>query len=532
MKCSDGIIRPEQCCESDNHHRQLYEESRRAQEIYRSLLNSTPDAIVIYDLDGRAQYINDSFTHLFGWTIGDIKSGPMRFVPESELQATASIHDSVVSDGIPCSNFETKRYTKEGSVVDVGVTASRYNDHEGNPAGMLVILRDISSRKRAEELLLQSERLTAVGELASGVAHNFNNILQVTMGIAGLAVINLESGNLDKVRTYLNRILESSRLGAETVRRLQDFARIRTERTIDAQEVFDLSETVERALEIGQTWWDGNPEKALTTIVVSKDLDKECFVRGHENELFEVVINLVKNAAEALPGGGEIRISTNVEKGKVILRVKDNGVGIPKEHLAKVFEPFWTTKGHKGTGMGLASSLGIVTRYQGQIHLHSESGNGTAVTVKLPLGRSSGHAMEGYITCDLPPELRILAVDDTELVVTMLQEGLAEFGHEVHVAFSGPEALETFRRHPIDVVVCDLAMPGMSGWQVAKALEQICREKNKARAPFILLTGWGGQLGQERRIIEAGVDAVVGKPVDIEALMHVMEDVLQRSSER
>jgi len=532
MKCGEGSIQPEQFREGDNRHRQLYEESRRAQEIYRSLLNSTPDAIVIYDLDGRAQYINDSFTQLFKWTISEIKVGHPEFVPESELQATASIFNSVMKDGIPCSHFETKRRTKEGHLIDVSLTASRYNDHEGNPAGVLVILRDISSRRRAEELLLQSERLTAVGELASGVAHNFNNILQVTMGIAGLALINLESGNLDKVRAYLNRILESSRFGAETVRRLQEFARIRSDRTVDAQEMFDLSETVERALEIGQTWWDGHPEKTFNTIAVHKDLGNGCFVRGHENELFEVVINLVKNAAEALPHGGDIQISTFVENGKVVLRVTDNGVGIPQEHLGKVFEPFWTTKGHEGTGMGLASSLGIVTRYHGQIHLNSADCSGTVVTVQLPLGRPPGHSMESPSTLDLRPELKILIVDDAELVVMMLQEGLEEFGHEVHAAFSGPEALEIFRRYPIDVIVCDLAMPGMSGWQVAKAVEQICREKNIARPPFILLTGWGGQLAQESNVMKAGVDAVVGKPVDIEALMHVMEDMLGKSSKR
>jgi len=211
------------------------------------------------------------------------------------------------------------------------------------------------------------------------------------------------------------------------------------------------------------------------------------------------------------------------------LRVTDNGVGIPRQFLGKVFEPFWTTKGYQGTGMGLASSLGIVSRYRGQIFLDSNEGQGTTVTVKLPLGKPVGHAEAVRTSCEHRPRLRILAIDDAEPVINMLQEGLEEFGHEVAVATSGPQALELFVGRSFDLVICDLAMPAMSGWQVARAIKKICEEKSELKIPFILLTGWGGQLGEERKIAECGVDAVVEKPVDIPGLLSVMEDVVCRT---
>jgi PAS domain S-box-containing protein len=217
--------REEALRESEKIHRELFEESQRSQEMYRSLLNSSPDAIVLYDVEGKTQYVNDSFTQIFGWDLAEVKDRQIPYLPESERETGTSLINVLVQEGTPFSAFETKRYRKDGGEIDVSISASRYRDHEGNEAGILVILRDITESKRTEEALLQSERIKAVGEMAGGVAHNFNNVLQIVLGGAQVALTNLDEGNLAEIRKNLERIVASSKFGAETVRNLQDFAR-------------------------------------------------------------------------------------------------------------------------------------------------------------------------------------------------------------------------------------------------------------------------------------------------------------------
>lgn len=529
---SERDRREETLRESEKIFRELFEESQRSQEMYRSLLNSSPDAIVIYDMDGKTQYVNDSFTKIFGWDLAEVKEKQIPYLPESERETSTSLINVLMEEGTPFSALETKRYRKDGREIDVSISASRYHDHEGKEAGILVILRDISESKRAEEAILQSERIKAVGEMAGGVAHNFNNVLQIVLGGAQVALTNLDEGNLAEIRKNLERIVASSKFGAETVRNLQDFARIRDGTTVDQGKVFDLSQTVERAIEVSRSWWQTSPEREGIRILFYRYLEDDCFVKGSEEELFGVAVNLIRNAVEALPHGGEIKLKTVVEQTNVLLQIEDTGVGIPKENLTKVFEPFWSTKGYQATGMGLATSLGIVKRHNGKISVVSEEGKGTTITVRLPLARESFEDEDVRPKKELNASLNILVVDDMKHIVGMLRDGLKELGHEVLTALSGPEALDIYAQRPVDVVICDLGMPRMNGWQVAKALKTACEEKGVTKTPFILLTGWGHQVDEERKIVENGVDEVMRKPVSLARVDEVIQQVLGRAHEK
>ncbi len=192
--------------ESQEKFRRLYEESKRREELYRSLLDSSPDAVVIYDLQGRAQYVNDAFTRVFGWTAEEVRHKRIPFVPDSEWENTMTAVRSVVEDGAPCVGFETKRATKDGFLRDISASASRYRDHEGNPAGMLVVLSDITERKRLEEQLRQAAKMEAIGRLAGGVAHDFNNILTAMMGYS-----NLLLQEIPEEHVHHERVLQISR---------------------------------------------------------------------------------------------------------------------------------------------------------------------------------------------------------------------------------------------------------------------------------------------------------------------------------
>jgi len=255
-------------------------------------------------------------------------------------------------------------------------------------------------------------------------------------------------------------------------------------------------------------------------------------VDGKENEMFEVLVNLIKNAAEALLVGGEIRIKTFLQGDNVILQVIDTGAGVSRENLKRVFEPFWSTKGvATGTGMGLAVSHGIIVRHGGTISVESGQGKGTTFTVRLPLAEESAETAKTRGEKILQLRLNVLVIDDMIPIVMLIEKMLTKHGQTVFSATGGADALDTFRNNRVDLVICDLGMPGMNGWEVGKAIRTICQEKGIPKTPFILLTGWGGQALEEGKILESGVDAVVEKPLDHKKLMEVITKVVGQRSE-
>jgi PAS domain S-box-containing protein len=510
---------------SEENLKSMYEKARKAEDLYRSLLESSPAAIVIYDLDGRAQFVNDSFVRIFGWNREELIGKRIPFVPESELEISMSHIRRLIEDGISVGGLETRRFTKDGALVDVSVSASRYHDHEDNPAGLLVILADISERKRAEDLLLQAERLKALGEMATGVAHNFNNLLQIVTSSAQMALSHISSRNLEDAENKLRQILESSEFGSETVKRLQDFSRIRTTRKHDRGMVFDLADTAKKAIEMSQLWLKTKPEKEGYEIVLHTDLATRSPVLGHESEIFEVLVNLIKNAAEALPTGGAIRIACAVDADNVILTVQDDGIGISEKNLERVFDPFWTSKKFHAEGMGLASCLGIVRQHRGEITVHSREGHGSTFALRLPCAEDSVKRKESQSRRNTCRNLHLLLIDDVEPILTMLGDGLKEMGQTVYSAVSGKEGIEIFSRTPIDLVICDLGMPEMNGWQVGETIKRMCRRKGVPKTPFILLTGWGEQLDDARKIQDSGVNRIMGKPVAFSELFQAIQDL-------
>ncbi len=388
---------------------------------------------------------------------------------------------------------------------------------------------DITERRRAEELAVQSERLKAISDLAGGVAHNFNNLLQMVVGGLDLGLIVLETGNMTELKETLELLLQHVMSGAETVKRLQSFARVRCEIQPSEGKVFDLSETVKNTAEMTKPLWKTGPDKEGIRISLNLELVERCFVSGKEGEIMEVLVNLIKNAAEALPTGGEIRIKTFFQGDGAVLQVSDSGTGIKGEHLKKVFEPFWTTKGLSiGTGMGLAVSHGIISRHGGTIHVNSEEGKGSTFTATIPLANEShevpmlpGEEMSGA-------KLKILVIDDAPVIVMHFEGILTAHGHQLFSALSGEEALEIFSNNKIDMVICDLGMPSMNGWEVGKAIRAICKERGMRKTPFVLLTGWGGQDLEQEKIIESGVDSIVEKPIDNKKLMAVVGKMAER----
>ena len=296
---------------------------------------------------GRAKYVNKAASTLFGYSTEEIMGwGPKEFAAHLHRDDRWHVLDQawkkLLGNGESMPSYRFRLMSKSGTTKWVEIYSETVS-YEGANADFIMII-DITDRKKAEEIMFQGERIKAVADLAGGVAHNFNNMLQILSGGAQLALRHLENGNLAAAREKLNLILESSHFGAETVKRLQDFACVSTDQPSFEGKVFDLSKVVNEVAQMSEPFWKTAAEKQGVSITVSHDLQPNCLVKGSQNELFDVVVNLIKNSIEALPQGGDVHVKCVSDGHEITLEVRDNGIGIDQENLSKIFDPFWTTE--------------------------------------------------------------------------------------------------------------------------------------------------------------------------------------------
>ena len=370
--------------------------------------------------------------------------------------------------------------------------------------------------RRTQGQLIQVERLRALGEMAGGVAHDFNNILAIILGRA--QYLSLRQGDLppEEVRRSLGIVERAALDGAETVRRLLNFTRA-TPRQQEAEAV-DPDEILDYVADASRPRWKDETEARGKQIQVVIERGNAPLVTGNSAELREVMLNLIFNAVEAMPEGGRLTLKSWSDGGSVYLSVQDTGVGMPEEVARKIFDPFFTTKGPQRSGLGLSVSYGIISRHQGEITVESLPGKGTTFTIRLPVGSAPIHQVEA------PPEplrsrLRILVVDDDVEVREMLLDILRNAGHTVLEARGGAEALEILEREGVDLVCTDLGMPGMSGWEVAGRVKSLWPALKVA-----LITGWGAQVEPED-LESRGVDLLIAKPFQVKEILQSIDGI-------
>lgn len=501
---------------------------RESQERFRALTETTSEWIWEMDTNGVITYASPRVERLLGYYPKEVVGTQRHFYMTSEDNAKwRSKYELIVASQKPFRQLRSLNVHKDGRVMILESSGVPFFDNDGVLAGYRGIDLDVTDRKRAEELLIKSERIKAVADLAAGVAHNFNNLLQIVMSGIELAITYLEGDKLDKAISTLEQVLESTSFGAETAKWLQDFAQTGFEGNVKDGKVFSLTRTVEQAVEMSRPWWKSGPEKEGINVSVETDFKVDCLVAGRESEIFEVLVNLIKNASEALPDGGKIEISTTVENGWAALTVRDNGIGIPEEKLGKVFEPFFTTKGFKGTGMGLASSLGLVKGHGGDISVSSKKGEGTVFKVMLPLADTAMNTDSQEYDNAFPWKLKILIIDDHQQLVDMLQQGFTFLGQQALAATSGQQGIDLFDQNEVDLVISDLGMPDVNGWKVGKHIKDKCEAENRKRPIFLLLTGWGDSVVNSDLIKESGVDQVIKKPINIQQLLYYINKKLK-----
>ena len=426
----------------------------------------------------------------------------------------------------------------DGSYLPVDYVATPMIERD-RLTGVVVSFNDITERHRSEAELqrshrqleatltelkttqrqvVQQERLRAMGEMASGIAHDFNNTLSPILGFAELLLRRPDLPS-DAAQRYLQLINTAARDAASVVRRLRELYRERGDHSADA--AVDLRRCIEEAVALTQPRWKSQALGRGVAIRIDHDTADVPIILGDPAGIREMLTNLIFNAVDAMPEGGTITVRACTDGGEVVMTFSDTGVGMSEEVRRRCAEPFFTTKGQQGTGLGLSLVQATIERHHGTLAVESEPGRGTTFVIRLPVsGGATAPALPE--SAEWSRRLRILVVEDDPLVRLAVTEQLCSEGHTVESAPNGLEGLDRFLSGRFDLVITDRAMPEMGGDQLATTIKQVAANK-----PIIMLTGFG-DLMDAKGEQPAGVDAVVSKPVTLDALTQAIRQVTAR----
>jgi PAS domain S-box-containing protein len=485
----------------------LYGEIANTKHSLEQLIASAGDAIVSVTTADRVDGWNPAAERVFGLAGPEALGRPVTdFLPAADYGAARR----KLMEGAPMEAFEVV------GPPALAVTLSGLRGRQGALDGLIAIVRDITVQREVESQLHQSEKLTALGQLAGGIAHDFNNLLQAILGYAQLMKQN--PSDLALVERSLTVVEAAAMDGSETVRRIQQFARLRPDEQFMT---VDVNQIVQDAVAITRPRWEEKIAHDSRPLELTLSLNASQVIHGRPAALTELLTNLILNAMDAMPEGGTLTIVTETRGSMVAIIVRDTGIGMPEAVRRRIFEPFFSTKGDAGSGLGLSMSYSIVRRHGGDVRVESEPGHGTTFTLTFP-GR---HAPE--IASAPPPAVttrraaRVLLVDDEPQVLATLTELIESAGHAVTPWGSAASALATYEKGRFDVVLSNVGMAGMNGWEFAERLRGV-----DSKVPVLFITGWGMRDEEKVRLSALNVRRCLFKPVRPDELDAAIQDAL------
>ena len=511
-------------------HNRLLESEKK----YKALFETSGDALFVLDPEGNFHLVNRLVEQISGYARAELlgKHFSMLVSPQ-DLDFISGIFNSGY-ENFSRMSAEIKIVDKMGEehIIEILEGASPVKT-SGMISGYLVTARDLTEKKKTEEKLLQTAKLQSLGEIAAGIAHDFNNILMVILGHTELLLHTATDETLIK---NLKTIERAAQAGSETVIKIGDFTRTAPKETELA--AVDLRQLIHSALEFTSSRWKNVYQKGGYPFDLKLNLNEIPTLAGNGSELQEVLVNIIFNSLDAMPHGGDLLIETQfLEKlrayqndhkinpsGFVRIKISDTGIGMDEQTRRKIFDPFFSTKGVKGLGLGLSIAYGIIKRHHGDMKVVSRKGFGATFIIYLPVKGAVSEAQEPAKD-PLPKKqaARIRVVDDEQDNLDLLSEILERLGHHAGKALNGEAGLEKFKAEgPWDMVFTDLGMPGISGWDLVRELKAL-----EPRLPTVLITGWGFQL-QEDEIKAKKVDYVLPKPFKIKDITRVIDRILAR----
>jgi PAS domain S-box-containing protein len=494
---------------------------RASEEEYRSLVESTEDSVYLVDSDCKYLFMNEKHRSRFGLPQEEVVGSPYsRFHSEEETKAFVARVKEVMEIGK--SLWHEYRSQRDGRYFLR--TLSPVKGADGRAVAVTVVSKDITERKSLEAQLQHVQRMEAIGTLAGGIAHNFNNLL---MGIGGhLSLMSLDADDAEAIRDRLKKMEQLVESGTQLTSHLLGYAR---EGRYEVKTI-SLNQLVAEATDTF-----GMTKKEITIhLELADDL---LGIQADYGQIEQVLWNLFVNASDAMPGGGDLFVKTmsvthDDMQGKlyvpkhgsyVLLMVTDTGEGMDEKTIGRAFDPFFTTKGiGQGTGLGLSSAYGIVKAHGGYIDVESKLGSGTTFKVYLPaseksvqeVARSAPEVVKGTGT--------VLLVDDEELVLEVGKELLEVMGYRVLAAKDGKEAVEIYRENQddLDIVVLDMVMPGVGGGETFDRLKEI-----NTNVRVLLASGFSVD-GEASQILERGCNGFIQKPFNMKELADKIGEIM------
>ena len=509
----------------------LFDRLRKSEQQYADLFEHSPDMYHLVNREGIIVSCNQTEAQTLDYQKIDIIGHPLTrlYPPEYRLNVLETLLKAF-ENGHEFRGMEEQMTKRDGSVIDVSVNTSLVYDDKHVPVLMRCVVRDITEKKKLEQKIIQAQKIDSIGNLAGGVAHDFNNILASILGSA--SIMRRRMKETDKWFAFVDIIETAAKRGASLTRQLLTFARRSNVEVHPVDTHAILTETIhlfERSI---------NPN----ITVVKNFMTGMAIVNGDEGQIQQAMLNIFINARDAMPNGGTITVETSsvqyseqdrstlsgeTRSGSyVVIKASDSGVGMSKEVQQRMFEPFFTTKEQgKGTGLGLSVVYGVVNGHGGYISVQSEPGKGTTFSILLP------KLPDTYTARTKRAERKIvggkesiLVVDDEETVCATISAMLSDLGYTVQSTHSGKDALEILaKRNKVDLVLLDMTMPEMGGKEVFQKIRRM-----KSPAKVIISSGYSDTILGEDSFAKK-VDGFLQKPYRIDDLSVKIREVLDRN---
>jgi len=379
--------------------------------------------------------------------------------------------------------------------------------------------------KDAQNQLVQNEKMKAIGQLASGMAHDFNNILSVIMGMTQFL---LKTEQNEDSRKKLNSIIKASTDGATIISRIQEFSRVKAASEWQSLDINEILNDV-----IALTYSSIKQKKEIDGIQINIEthFEPDLFVLGNQSELRTAFTNILFNSMDATTKSGIISLTTWSDSDSVFISLQDSGIGMTEETKQKIFEPFFSTKGTKGNGLGMSQVYGIVKRHHGDIEVESELNKGTKITIKL-IPSFQNKSQEEFIEPLKPEEEKIkqntgkeiMVVEDEPEIRNIMKSILQSQGYNPHCFESAEMAIASFKRDKFNMLITDLGLSGLNGWELIKSIRKVDQT-----IPILIVTGWGNEINQDR-LKENSVNAMIAKPFKIDQILSTVHELLNNKT--
>jgi PAS domain S-box-containing protein len=509
----------------------LFDRLRKSEQQYADLFEHSPDMYHLVNREGIIISCNQTEAQTLGYQKTDIIGHPLTrlYPPEYRLNVLETLLKAF-ENGHEFRGMEEQMTKRDGAVIDVSVNTSLVYDDKRIPVLMRCVVRDITEKKKLEQKIMQAQKIDSIGNLAGGVAHDFNNILASILGSA--SIMHRRMKEEDKWFPFVEIIETAAKRGAALTRQLLTFAR---RSNVEIHPV-DIHAILEETIHLFERSVNPNIN------IVQNFISDVAIVNGDEGQIQQAMLNIFINARDAMPGGGTLTIETSSvhysEQDRSILtgetrsgsyiaiKAMDTGIGMSKDTQQRMFEPFFTTKEQgKGTGLGLSVVYGVVNGHGGYISVQSEPGKGTTFSILLPKLPETFTARTSHSSKKIVGgKESILVVDDEESVCTTISAMLVDLGYSVQATRSGKEALAILsKRNKIHLVLLDMTMPEMGGKEVFQKIRRM-----KSRARVIISSGYSDSILGEDTFAK-NVDGFLQKPYRIEDLSKKIREVLDRN---